>query len=80
MQENFLIKLSKSGLDLVVVNPESSATANNFVFESIMGSNGMTLEKKRLKLKKLKPMNLQKQTFTRRAMQFSLKTRTTQVL
>lgn len=33
----------------------------------------MTLEKKRLKLKKLKPMNLQKQTFTRRAMQFSLK-------
>lgn len=73
MQENFLIKLSKSGLDLVVVNSKSSTTANNFVFESIMGSNGMTLEKKRPKLKKLKPMNLQKQTFTRRAMQFSLK-------
>lgn len=73
MKDSFEIPFSKSGYNLVVVSPDDQTEGNNFVYDCIMASNGITLEKKRPKLKKLKPMNLQKQTFTRRAMQFSLK-------
>lgn len=70
--ESFQIINPKSGFVTVVI-PQEQTPTNSFKFETTVVSNGMTLENKRLKLKKSKPMNLQKQVFTRRAMQFSLK-------